>query len=886
MSAPSSSSHRHRRPALLRCTAWLAPVWLLALISSAPALLVGGCDDGGGKSDPDTASDVHGGDIAPDGIDPGGNSAPELDKIGNRKAPVGHTLRITANASDADGDALSYSVFGALPEGAKFSKETHTFEWTPAATDNGALVILTFAVSDGSEEDRETIQILVTASAESTPPELQPIGDVFVEINQPLELRLQATDEDGDTLEFSTNNPLPDGATLDSKSGIVRWTPSETQQGSSFRVGFVVSDGDLTDEEEARLLVQTAELKLKKMAPREVALGETLTLSLPIENPLDFKYTCEMLGEAPAGATFDAASCTLSYSPRDPALVNTSTEFVFRVTGSGNGTDYNLIGALTVNILPGDGGAACVPDAHEPNDSESAATTLQPGSHPGLSICGDDDWYQFEVPEGATISVEALFTSVPGGDLELYLYAPTGEEAIAVGDSVTDNESLSFANAAAGTYSLLVYEYGGGQNDYDLSVSVSSESTCTDDTHEPNDSRTSPASLGSGDYHAVDGVLCSGDPDWFSFEAQAGKRLQVVLVFNNSEGDLDLEVYDASGTLVGASRRTTDEELVDLASLATGGTYTAKVVGYQGAQADYLLEINLLGAVQCTADAFEPNNDPGAAAALPSTGSQTVSGLTYCGDADYFRVPLPADLPLEAVLRFTGSAGSLAMHLLDPAGIVSLATAVPDGTGTLRLSFAGDTTARDYVLEVVDAPSGLGYSLELTMGSGGGCDAMSCPLYEVCGDTGACQSDICSSDTDCPSAYRCRQSYCVDACFSDSDCRQASGYACRPLEPSDVVAFCAPSGTGVSGAACQDMADCAGALACLLGTRFPAGMCAQIGCSSDADCDNASTCVEVDSVAICMPFCLANSDCRQAAGYTCQALASVGSSGTAEVCIK
>ena len=261
----------------------------LAILSFA-ALVGGGCDDGGGgNTDGDstsTSGDVTSGDVPTDGdVDPSGNQAPELDKIGNRRAPIGKQLSIEVEATDPDGDSLSYSVFGALPDGSKFSKDTHTFEWTPTAADDGALVILTFAVSDGEDEDRETIQITVTASDESTRPELAPIGDQFVEVGVPYELRLQATDEDGDSLVYTSNNPLPNGAELDSKTGLMTWTPSAEQQGSSFRVSFVVSDGEFTDEEDARFLVQTAELSLKKLAPREVAIGETLEVAPPDPEP-------------------------------------------------------------------------------------------------------------------------------------------------------------------------------------------------------------------------------------------------------------------------------------------------------------------------------------------------------------------------------------------------------------------------------------------------------------------------------------------------------------------------------------------------------------------------------------------------------------------------
>jgi len=88
-------------------------------------------------------------------------------------------------------------------------------------------------------------------------PVLDPIGGRLVRAGEPVELRLTASDEDGDPLVFSCDG-LPQGAQFDPLSGLFTWTPSDEQAGSH-RVTFTVSDGELTDSETVAFVVITSD---------------------------------------------------------------------------------------------------------------------------------------------------------------------------------------------------------------------------------------------------------------------------------------------------------------------------------------------------------------------------------------------------------------------------------------------------------------------------------------------------------------------------------------------------------------------------------------------------------------------------------------------------
>ena len=151
--------------------------------------------------------------------DPAGNSPPLLNPIGDKTVEAEQTLVITLNASDPDGDTLTYSAAG-LPEGASFDAPTRTFTWTPARDQEGTHTGIHFEVSDGGLIDSEDIDIEVTAI--NRPPLLDPIGDKTVEAEQTLVITLNASDPDGDTLTYSAAG-LPDDALFEDRT--FTWTP-------------------------------------------------------------------------------------------------------------------------------------------------------------------------------------------------------------------------------------------------------------------------------------------------------------------------------------------------------------------------------------------------------------------------------------------------------------------------------------------------------------------------------------------------------------------------------------------------------------------------------------------------------------------------------------
>jgi hypothetical protein len=208
----------------------------------------------------------------------GTNSAPTLEPVGPQTVVEGDTLALQLEASDPDGDALSFAATP-LPVGASLSP-SGLFTYTPpraaAGCNASTSTNVRFTVSDGFLDASETVPIAVDDANTNSAPTLADPADRSVYVGRLVQFQLQASDVDGDTLTYSAAN-LPAGAALSSSGGF-SWTPGAE---TSATVSFTATDcTGLSATQSVRL---DATLQ---PAPHLVALsqttgwmGDTVTLS-------------------------------------------------------------------------------------------------------------------------------------------------------------------------------------------------------------------------------------------------------------------------------------------------------------------------------------------------------------------------------------------------------------------------------------------------------------------------------------------------------------------------------------------------------------------------------------------------------------------------------
>ncbi|MDH5711183.1 MAG: pre-peptidase C-terminal domain-containing protein [Gammaproteobacteria bacterium] len=231
-------------------------------------------------------------------------------------------------------------------------------------------------------------------------------------------------------------------------------------------------------------------------------------------------------------------------------------------------------------------------DLYEENDVRSSAYNLASNKLTWLSalsgegVSNDDDWYAINVVSGETeVQVEATFLHA-SADINIHLYDAVGT-LLASSTSFTDNEVISFDVGAAGTYYIKVDTNAGNFNgtNYDLRWNAVAVPT-GDDSYESNNTPATAYNLGANEATLLSnllGLAISNDADWYLIDVTPGyTRVQINATFSHTSADINIELYDATGTTVlASSNSTTDNESIDY-DVGTGGAYLIKVTTLVG----------------------------------------------------------------------------------------------------------------------------------------------------------------------------------------------------------------------------------------------------------------------------------------------------------------
>src|SRR5262249_20898831 len=143
-------------------------------------------------------------------------------------------------------------------------------------------------------------------------------------------------------------------------------------------------------------------------------------------------------------------------------------------------------------------------------------------------------------------------------------------------------------------------------------------------------------------------VHSTSDVDWYKVVPRDwGGPSDSVLVrdFLDSQGDLDVQLYNSGGSVIDSSTSEGDFELIKLEGRAPG-TYSLKVYGYSGAINYYSIVSSRGGAI--AEDAGEPKGGDTQPTALPLQRQDsdklkgTSGGTIHPGDVDWYRITLPA----------------------------------------------------------------------------------------------------------------------------------------------------------------------------------------------------------------------------------------------------
>ncbi len=270
------------------------------------------------------------------------NRPPVLGAVPPQSLAEGETLRLNLDATDPDGDALTFTVLPGAPAGLTLNPANGQIVWPTGELQGPSTTQVRVAVTDNGVPSLAATQLVqIIISEVNSAPTLEPIADFTVLEGQAFTTVARGTDADSpaQALTYALRNS-PASLTIDAATGALSWLPGEADGGTTNRVSVVVSDNfspSLSATQTFTLIVLESNQSpvLQVSAPSTVTEGESVTFTAHADDadrPAQ-QLTFSLVG-APTGANIDARSGAFSWTPSELQGPGTNVITV-RVTDDG-----------------------------------------------------------------------------------------------------------------------------------------------------------------------------------------------------------------------------------------------------------------------------------------------------------------------------------------------------------------------------------------------------------------------------------------------------------------------------------------------------------------------------------------------------------------------
>jgi hypothetical protein len=261
------------------------------------------------------------------------NTPPKISGTPNGSAQAGKVWSFQPAASDADGNALTFSISG-KPSWATFSAITGNLSGTPGAANVGTYSSIVISVSDGKASvSLPAFSIQVKAA---TPPTLSGSPSTQAQAGTAYSFTPTASDPNGNALTFSVQNK-PSWATFSVSTGQLSGTPGSADVGTDANIVISASDG-IASAALGAFTINVAsapgQATVKWVAPTKNTDGSAITnlagfvisygtsasalsQTVNVSNPATTSYTVQNLGQgtwyfAVSSAATDGTQSALS----------------------------------------------------------------------------------------------------------------------------------------------------------------------------------------------------------------------------------------------------------------------------------------------------------------------------------------------------------------------------------------------------------------------------------------------------------------------------------------------------------------------------------------------------------------------------------------------
>lgn len=289
------------------------------------------------------------------------NHAPVISSAPSENATQGMRYLYQILASDPDGDELSFHIDSA-PVGVQVNSETGLLEWTPGRSEVGEQQIV-ISVED-PQGLRATQSWTVQVAKVNEAPSITSSPVSVARVGQAYEYAVKATDPDPeDTLNYALS-AAPIGMSIDATTGVIRWTPADSQAGRHPVSVSVEDPSGLSDEQSFSIEVEAVNRapQIVSTPVLSAATGVEYSYLIEANDPdTDDSLSFELI-TGPSGMTLDANSGQLSWTPsldqvgtnavevqvEDAAGESDAQTFEIEVTVTGNAPVINSVPVTTV----------------------------------------------------------------------------------------------------------------------------------------------------------------------------------------------------------------------------------------------------------------------------------------------------------------------------------------------------------------------------------------------------------------------------------------------------------------------------------------------------------------------------------------------------------
>jgi hypothetical protein len=238
------------------------------------------------------------------------NAAPQITSTPVTTATVGAPYAYDVNATDSNGDTLTYSLTQA-PGGMTINAGSGLIGWTPSSGQTGSHAVTVRVADPGGLAATQTFTIVVPVpnaapQITSAPVTTAPVGAAY-------QYDVDATDPNGDTLTYSLTQ-APSGMTIQAGSGLINWTPAAAQTGSHAVTARVADPGGLAATQSFTVVVPNAPPVITSTAVTAAGVGATYSYDVNATD-LNGDTLTYSLTQAPSGMTIQAASGLITWVP-------------------------------------------------------------------------------------------------------------------------------------------------------------------------------------------------------------------------------------------------------------------------------------------------------------------------------------------------------------------------------------------------------------------------------------------------------------------------------------------------------------------------------------------------------------------------------------------